>query len=144
MAGLFNLGENFRKFGGKFRVDGIRYFIHTFYLIKRPKKIDSLLDEFTGELTLPHAFPPGIDDVNLDPEGDILFLESLLYDNSSPRPSEEFNLENPTESFSPSPIPVEDSDSLMFLLLPEIETRFTIRGYALKSNLQDFLLLFPP
>ncbi|GKG28947.1 hypothetical protein Tco_0416312, partial [Tanacetum coccineum] len=29
------------------------------------------------------------------------------------RPPEEFNSENPTESFSPSPIPVEDSDSLM-------------------------------
>ncbi|GJW66278.1 hypothetical protein Tco_0120702 [Tanacetum coccineum] len=42
-----------------------------------------------------------------------LFLESLLYDNSSPRPPEEFNFENPTEYFSPSPIPVEDSDSLM-------------------------------
>ncbi|GJW26485.1 hypothetical protein Tco_0040296 [Tanacetum coccineum] len=39
--------------------------------------------------------------------------ERLLYDNSSPRPPEEFNSENPTESFSPSPIPVEDSDSLM-------------------------------
>ncbi|GJR63159.1 hypothetical protein Tco_1505321 [Tanacetum coccineum] len=49
----------------------------------------------------------------LDPEGDILFLESLLYDNSSPRPPEEFNSENPTESFSPSPIPIEDSDSLL-------------------------------
>ncbi|GKD14640.1 hypothetical protein Tco_1199047, partial [Tanacetum coccineum] len=66
-----------------------------------------------GELTLPHSIPPGIDDVNLDPEGDILFLESLLYDNSSPRPPEEFNSKNPTESFSPSPIPIEDSDSLM-------------------------------
>ncbi|GJY84464.1 hypothetical protein Tco_0497840 [Tanacetum coccineum] len=76
-------------------------------------KIDSLFDEFTGELTLLHSIPPGIDDVNLDPEGDILFLESLLYDNSSPRPPEEFNSENPTESFSSSPIPVEDSDSLM-------------------------------
>ncbi|GJT40931.1 hypothetical protein Tco_0940796 [Tanacetum coccineum] len=76
-------------------------------------KIDFLLDEFAGELTLPHSIPPGIDDVNLDLEGDFLFLESLLYDNSSPRPPEEFNSENPTESFSPSPIPVEDSDSLM-------------------------------
>ncbi|GJZ18459.1 hypothetical protein Tco_0554582 [Tanacetum coccineum] len=76
-------------------------------------EIDSLLDEFTGELTLLHSIPPGIDDVNLDPEGDILFLESLLYDNSSPCPPEEFNSENPTKSFSPSPIPVEDSDSLM-------------------------------
>ncbi|GJU89389.1 hypothetical protein Tco_1301812, partial [Tanacetum coccineum] len=35
------------------------------------------------------------------------------YDNSSPRPPEEFNYENPTKSFSPSPIPVEDNDSLM-------------------------------
>ncbi|GKC30556.1 hypothetical protein Tco_1037850 [Tanacetum coccineum] len=76
-------------------------------------KIDSLFDEFTGELTLLHSIPPGIDDVNLDPEGDILFLESLLYDNSSPRRPEEFNSKNPTESFSSSPIPVEDSDSLM-------------------------------
>ncbi|GJR63425.1 hypothetical protein Tco_1505587 [Tanacetum coccineum] len=81
--------------------------------INDSQKIDSLLDEFAGELTLPHSIPPGIDDVNLDPEGDILFLESLLYDNSSPRPPEEFNSENPTESFSPSPIPVKDSDSLM-------------------------------
>ncbi|GJR89104.1 hypothetical protein Tco_0213115 [Tanacetum coccineum] len=76
-------------------------------------EIDSLLDEFTGELTLLKSIPPGIDDVNLDPEGDILFLESLLYDNSSPRPPEEFNFEDPIEYFSPSPIPVEDSDSLM-------------------------------
>ncbi|GJR56532.1 hypothetical protein Tco_1407053 [Tanacetum coccineum] len=78
------------------------------------EKIDFLLERgSTCELTLPHSIPPGIDDINLDPEGDILFLESLLYDNSSPRPPEEFNSENPTESFSPSPIPVEDSDSLM-------------------------------
>ncbi|GKE85396.1 hypothetical protein Tco_1559138, partial [Tanacetum coccineum] len=75
-------------------------------------KIDSLLDEFAGELTLLHSIPPGINDVNLDPKGDILFLESLLYDNSSPRPPEEFNSENPTESFSPSPITIEDTDSL--------------------------------
>ncbi|GJR66577.1 hypothetical protein Tco_0012642 [Tanacetum coccineum] len=73
-------------------------------------KVDQIDDEV---LENTNSIPPGIDDVNLDPEGDILFLESLLYDNSSPRPSEEFNSENPTESFSPSPIPVKDSDSLM-------------------------------
>ncbi|GJR65991.1 hypothetical protein Tco_0012056 [Tanacetum coccineum] len=77
------------------------------------QKIDLFMMS-TSKITLfPHSIPPGIDDINLDPEGDILFLESLLYDNSSPRPPEEFNYENPTESFSPSPIPVEDSDSLM-------------------------------
>ncbi|GJU43308.1 hypothetical protein Tco_1200574 [Tanacetum coccineum] len=46
----------------------------------------------------------------------IRLVEKLLYDNSSPRPPEESNskISNATiESFSPSPIPVEDSDSLM-------------------------------
>ncbi|GJV77322.1 hypothetical protein Tco_1508906 [Tanacetum coccineum] len=93
--------------------DLLESLLHRDTSINDSQKIDSLLDEFTGELTLLKSIPPGIDDDNLDPEGDILFLESLLYDNSSPRPPEEFNYENPTESFSPSPIPVEDSDSLM-------------------------------
>ncbi|GJT36602.1 hypothetical protein Tco_0927021 [Tanacetum coccineum] len=39
--------------------------------IDSSSKIDSLLDEFAGELTLLHSIPPGIDDVNLDPEGNI-------------------------------------------------------------------------
>ncbi|GJS82489.1 hypothetical protein Tco_0749030 [Tanacetum coccineum] len=73
-------------------------------------KVDQIDDEV---LENTNSIPPGIDDVNLDSKGDILFLESLLYDNSYPRPPEEFNSENPTESFSPSPIPVEDNDSLM-------------------------------
>ncbi|GKG47303.1 hypothetical protein Tco_0504500, partial [Tanacetum coccineum] len=84
-------------------------------LLNRNTSIDSSskndsLDEFASKLTLPHSIPQGINDVNLDPEGHIFFLESLLYDNSSPRPLEEFNSENPTESFSSSPIPIEDSD----------------------------------
>ncbi|GJY75533.1 hypothetical protein Tco_0480649 [Tanacetum coccineum] len=93
--------------------DLLESLLHRDTSINDSQKIDSPLDEFTGELTLPHSIPPGIDDVNLDPEGDILFLESLLYDNSSPRPPEEFNSENSIESFPPSHIPVEDSDSLM-------------------------------
>ncbi|GJR14697.1 hypothetical protein Tco_0797349 [Tanacetum coccineum] len=87
--------------------------LHRDTSINDSQKIDSLLDEFADELTLPHSIPPGIDDVNLDLEGDFLFLESLLYDNSSPRPPEEFNSENSIESFPPSHIPVEDSDSLV-------------------------------
>nr|GEU51705.1 ribonuclease H-like domain-containing protein [Tanacetum cinerariifolium] len=57
-------------------------------------KIDSLLDEFV----------------------DIRLIEKLLYDNSSPRPPKEFvsiNSDAEIESFSPSLIPVKDSDSLM-------------------------------
>ncbi|GKC29549.1 hypothetical protein Tco_1036843 [Tanacetum coccineum] len=76
-------------------------------------KIDSLLDEFAGELTLLKSIPPGIDDDNLDSEGEIHLVERLLYDNSSLRPLEELNVENSIESFSSSSITVEDNDSLM-------------------------------
>ncbi|GKE77615.1 hypothetical protein Tco_1543735, partial [Tanacetum coccineum] len=93
--------------------DLLESLLHRDTSINDPQKIDSFLDELAGELTLPHSIPSGIDDVNLDLEGDILFLESLLYDNSSPRPPEEFNSENPTECFSPSLTPIKDSDSLM-------------------------------
>ncbi|GKA85005.1 hypothetical protein Tco_0806659 [Tanacetum coccineum] len=47
---------------------------------------------------------------------DIRLVEKSLYDNSSPRPPKKLNSKNSDvviESFSPSPIPVEDSDSLM-------------------------------
>nr|GEZ32845.1 hypothetical protein [Tanacetum cinerariifolium] len=79
-------------------------------------KIDSLLDEFAGELALLKSIPPGIDETDCDPEEDIRFIEKLLYDNSSPRPPEEFvsaNSDAKIKSFSPSPILVKDSDSLM-------------------------------
>ncbi|GJX93581.1 hypothetical protein Tco_0348167 [Tanacetum coccineum] len=85
-------------------------------LIDSSSKIDSLLDEFAGELTLLKSIPSGIDYDNLDPEGEIYPVERLLYDNSSPRPLEDSNSnvsDAITKSFSPSPIPVEDSDSLM-------------------------------
>nr|GFC11561.1 hypothetical protein [Tanacetum cinerariifolium] len=50
-----------------------------------------------------------------DPEEEIRIIEKLLYDTSSPRRPKEFISENSDaaiESFSPSPIPFEDSDSL--------------------------------
>nr|GFA89221.1 hypothetical protein [Tanacetum cinerariifolium] len=79
-------------------------------------KIDSLLDDFAGELTLLKSIPPGIDETDCDFEEDIRLIEKLLYDNSSPRPPEEFVSANSyaaIKSFSPSPILVKDSDSLM-------------------------------
>nr|GEW70856.1 hypothetical protein [Tanacetum cinerariifolium] len=79
-------------------------------------KIDSILDEFAGELTLLKSIPSGIDETGYDFEEDIRLIEKLLYDNSSPRPLEEFvsaNSDAVSESFSPSPIIVKDSDSLM-------------------------------
>nr|GEV37596.1 retrovirus-related Pol polyprotein from transposon TNT 1-94 [Tanacetum cinerariifolium] len=85
-------------------------------IISSSSKIDSLLDEFAGELTLLKTIPPGIDETGCDPENEIHFTRRLLYDNSSPHPPEEFVSENSNtkiESFSPSPIPIEVSDSFM-------------------------------
>ncbi|GJY11313.1 hypothetical protein Tco_0379498 [Tanacetum coccineum] len=85
-------------------------------LIISSPKFDSLLEEFSGELAHIDLIPPGINEADFDPEKDIRLVERFLYDNSSPRPPEEFNFENSDaiiESFSPSPILIEDSDSLM-------------------------------
>ncbi|GJY84531.1 hypothetical protein Tco_0497907 [Tanacetum coccineum] len=79
-------------------------------------KIDFLFEEFAGELALIKPIPPEITETNFDPKEDIRLIKKLLYDNSSPRPPEELNSKISDaiiKSFSPSPIPVEDSDSLM-------------------------------
>ncbi|GKF17760.1 hypothetical protein Tco_0062678 [Tanacetum coccineum] len=66
-------------------------------------------DEFADKLTLLKLISPKIDNSDFDLEGEIRLIERLLYDNSSPRPSENISI----ESFSPSPIPIENSDFLM-------------------------------
>nr|GEY31936.1 reverse transcriptase domain-containing protein [Tanacetum cinerariifolium] len=79
-------------------------------------KIDSLFNEFAGELTLLKSIPSGIDETDCHPEKEIRFAKRLLYDNSSPRPPKQIVFDNSNadiESFSPSPIPNEDSDSHM-------------------------------
>ncbi|GJU95911.1 hypothetical protein Tco_1320667 [Tanacetum coccineum] len=94
----------------------IEYFLNQDTSIISSPKIDSLLEEFSGELAHIDLILPGINETDFDPEEDIHLVEKLLYNNSSPRPPEEFNSEYYDaiiESFSPSPIPVEDSDSLM-------------------------------
>nr|GFB05698.1 hypothetical protein [Tanacetum cinerariifolium] len=86
--------------------------------------IDSLFDEFVDELTLLKSFPPEIDETDCHPEKEIRFAKRLLYDNSPPHPPEEIISDNSNadiESFSPSPIPNEDSDSHM----EEIDLPFT-------------------
>ncbi|GJR32072.1 hypothetical protein Tco_1108304, partial [Tanacetum coccineum] len=56
-------------------------------------KIDFLLEEFSGELTHINLTPPGIEKADFDLEEEICLVKNLLYDNSSPRPPEELNLE---------------------------------------------------
>nr|GEZ71473.1 hypothetical protein [Tanacetum cinerariifolium] len=97
---------------------------HDSLIISSSSKIDSLLDEFASELILLKTIPPRIDETDYDPEEEIRLIEKLLYDSSSPRPPEEFiskNSDAAIKSFFPSPIPVEDSDSLM----EEIDLSFT-------------------
>ncbi|GJX69667.1 hypothetical protein Tco_0305394 [Tanacetum coccineum] len=80
-------------------------------LLNCANSIIFLIEEFVGELAPINPIPPGI---IFYPEEDIRLIENLLNDDSSP--SKELNSEIPDaiiESFSPSPIPVEDSDSLM-------------------------------
>nr|GEV65451.1 hypothetical protein [Tanacetum cinerariifolium] len=98
---------------------------HDNSIIPSSSKIDSLLNEFAGELILLKLIPPGIDDTDHDPEEYIFLIKILLYENSSPRPPKEFVSENSNadiESFSPSPIPVKDSDSRM----EEIDLTFNL------------------
>nr|GEX23256.1 hypothetical protein [Tanacetum cinerariifolium] len=85
-------------------------------LIKSSPKFDFLLKEFSGDLAHINPILPEIKEADFDLEEEIHFVENLLYDNSSPRPLKELNAEiidTIFESLSPSPIPVEDSDSLM-------------------------------
>nr|GEX89144.1 hypothetical protein [Tanacetum cinerariifolium] len=98
---------------------------HDSSIISSSSKIDSLFDEFVGDLALLKSIPSRIDETDCYPEEETHFTKRLLYDNSSPRPQEEFVSENSDvelESFSPSPIPVEYSDSLM----EEIDLSFTL------------------
>nr|GFC73773.1 hypothetical protein [Tanacetum cinerariifolium] len=92
---------------------------HDSFIIPSFLKIDSLLDEFAGELPLHKSIPSGIDETDYHTENEIRLSQRLLYDNSSPRPPEEFNSENSNaeiESFSPSPIP--NKDTSFFLSSP--------------------------
>nr|GEV32301.1 hypothetical protein [Tanacetum cinerariifolium] len=75
------------------------------------------------------------DETDCDFKEDIRLIKKLLYDNSSPRPPEEFvyvNFDVAIESFSPFPILVKDSDSLM----EEIDL-FCTSDYPMPSGIED-------
>nr|GEX17912.1 hypothetical protein [Tanacetum cinerariifolium] len=98
-------------------------------------KIDSLLDEFASKLAILKSIPPGIDETDCDFEEDIRLIKKLLYDYSSPRPPKEFvsaNSDASGEYFSPSPILVKDSDSL----IEEIDLFYTL-DYPIPSGIED-------
>nr|GEV44595.1 hypothetical protein [Tanacetum cinerariifolium] len=124
-------------------------------IISSSSKIDSLLDEFADELILLKSIPLGIDEADCDPEEEIRLIEKLLYDNSSPRPPKELISENSDaaiESFSPSPIPVEDNDSLRdeidLSLTPDTRCRWALRMMTMilkgiRLSLKNCLAMIP-
>nr|GEU75185.1 hypothetical protein [Tanacetum cinerariifolium] len=81
-----------------------------------------------------------IDEADCDPEEEIRLIEKFLYDNSSPRPLKEINSVNCDaiiDSFSPSPILVEDSDPFM----EDINLFLTFNGSipsGIDSDYSDF------
>ncbi|GKB22616.1 hypothetical protein Tco_0862017 [Tanacetum coccineum] len=84
--------------------------------LNRANTIIFLIEEFIGELAPIDPIPPGIIKAKFDLEEDICLIDKLLNDDLSPHSPEELNyeiLDAIIESFSLSPIPVEDSDSLM-------------------------------
>nr|GEX14206.1 hypothetical protein [Tanacetum cinerariifolium] len=102
---------------------------HDSSIISSSSKIDSLFNEFTGELTLLKSIPLGISETDCDPENEIRLTKRLLYDNSSPRPRKEFVSENSNaaiESFSPSPIPIKDSNISDIPILEELLDNYSL------------------
>nr|GEX53261.1 hypothetical protein [Tanacetum cinerariifolium] len=100
-------------------------------------KIDSLFDEFIGELTLLKSIPPGIDETDCHPEEEIRLTKRLLYDNSSPRRPEEIISDNSNadiESFSPSPIPNKDNDDDSERDIPILEELLDNYSLSLPDN----------
>nr|GEZ89057.1 hypothetical protein [Tanacetum cinerariifolium] len=73
-------------------------------VISSSLKINSLLDEFVGELTLLKSIPPGIDKADCHPKNEICFSERLFDSHM-----EEINLSfNPDDPMPPS---IEDDDN---------------------------------
>nr|GEV15927.1 hypothetical protein [Tanacetum cinerariifolium] len=121
-------------------------------LIMRDEHLDTIPEKESDKFKEPCPKPnflksilPGIDEADCDPEEEIRLIEKLLYDNLSPRLPKEINFENSDaviKSFSPSPIPVEDSDPFM----KEIDL-FLTSNRSIPPDIFDFsnvVRIFPP
>nr|GEV46859.1 hypothetical protein [Tanacetum cinerariifolium] len=102
--------------------DLIKSLLNQDSLIISSSKIDSLLDEFTGELILLKSIPPGIDEADCDPEKQIRLIEKLLYDNSSPHDSMPSVIEDDNYDSEGNILILEELLSNDSLSLPENES----------------------
>nr|GEX82076.1 hypothetical protein [Tanacetum cinerariifolium] len=95
---------------------------HDSSIIPSSSKIDSLLDEFTVELTLLKSIPPGIDETDCHPENEIRLSQRLLYDNSSPQNYLTFT---PDDRMPPA-IEEDDDDSRDILIREELLDNYSL------------------
>nr|GEW10655.1 hypothetical protein [Tanacetum cinerariifolium] len=87
---------------------------HDSSIIPSFSKIDFLLDEFTGELTLLKSIPPGIDETDYDSKEDIHLIKRLL-DSFMEEIDLSFNPDNPM----PPGTEEDDDDSERDILISE-------------------------
>nr|GFB19212.1 hypothetical protein [Tanacetum cinerariifolium] len=106
-------------------------------------KSDSLLAEFAGVLIFLESIPPGVDETNCDPEEDVQLVERLSYDNSSPRPTKEFEIIssqfNPINNEDLDSTPKNDrSDTDSYLLESSLNCETLISSLKSDSLLVEF------
>nr|GEU57899.1 hypothetical protein [Tanacetum cinerariifolium] len=68
---------------------------HDSSIISSSSKIDSLFNEFAGELTLLKSIPSRINETDCNPKEEIRLIKILLYDNSSPQIDLSFTSDDP-------------------------------------------------
>ncbi|GKB00627.1 hypothetical protein Tco_0828620 [Tanacetum coccineum] len=127
-------------------------------------KINSLLEQFSGELAHIDPIPPGIEKAEFDLEEEIRLVENLLYDNSSPRRPEELNFIDPlplpeiessnldhfNDPSSPRPPPEPPDVEICFDFEPDtgVVTTKVVKGisehYVLMPNILPTLPTFDP
>nr|GEY39628.1 hypothetical protein [Tanacetum cinerariifolium] len=100
-------------------------------LIISSLKINSLFDEFTGELALLKSIPQGINETDCYLEEETHFIKILLYDNSSPRPPDDSIMEEINLSFT-SGIEEDEYDSERDILI--LEELLTNNSLSLLKN----------
>nr|GEZ68829.1 hypothetical protein [Tanacetum cinerariifolium] len=107
-------------------------------------KIDSLLDEFVGELTLLKSIPSGIDETDCDFEEDIRLIEKLLYDSDSLM--DKIDLFCTPDYLMPPGIEKKDYDSERDILIRKDLPRNNTLSFAEKKSFHFDIPLFsrPP
>nr|GEX76847.1 reverse transcriptase domain-containing protein [Tanacetum cinerariifolium] len=110
----------------------------------QPPGCDFILEEIDACL-VSKSIPPGIDDTDFDPEGDILLLEKLLNDDpSSPLPLKELNLEElKTMDFGYFQILIDPQDQRRppsFALMEHLPTDVCLSAYVMLREKCHFMV----